>query len=297
MPGSWEFPGGKVEAGESRQSGLERELNEELGVSVTLARPLIRYEHRYDGCIVDLDVWMVEKWIGTPQGLDRQSLAWLRLEELDQIDLLPADYAVKAALKLPASIAITPPDAPVESLLDQLEHCQSKIVCVRLPRLGLTGLLELASKAACRLEGTGTRLVINGSPSALLPEILCPSGALKSRVGNIIAGVHVPSRYLLELRRRPTPPDVLFGASCHDQSELKLAVSLGADYAFLGPVRETTSHPGRPGLGWDRFSELVSAMPLPVYAIGGLAPSDTETAWNSGAQGVAGIRDFWALDC
>ncbi|HKL62367.1 MAG TPA: thiamine phosphate synthase, partial [Woeseiaceae bacterium] len=62
---------------------------------------------------------------------------------------------------------------------------------------------------------------------------------------------------------------------------------------FLGPVQRTLSHAGACGIGWDKFSELIKDLPLPVYAIGGVGPDDLDTAWAAGAQGVAGISAFW----
>jgi 8-oxo-dGTP diphosphatase len=58
-------------------------------------------------------------------------------------------------------------------------------------------------------------------------------------------------------------------------------------------VLPTASHPGRPGLGWKAFSEMVAELPLPVYAVGGLGPADLEDAWDAGAQGIAAIRGLW----
>jgi 8-oxo-dGTP diphosphatase len=62
----------------------------------------------------------------------------------------------------------------------------------------------------------------------------------------------------------------------------------------LGPVQPTRSHPGVPGLGWERFAEWVEQANLPVYALGGVGPEDTGLAQASGARGVAGIRLFFS---
>lgn len=95
----------------------------------------------------------------------------------------------------------------------------------------------------------------------------------------------------MALDARPDFP--LVAASCHGRAELERAGSLGLDFAVLGAVQATASHPGRPGLGWDRFAELVRDLPLPVYALGGLSQKDQEQAWQAGAQGVAAIRGAW----
>jgi 8-oxo-dGTP diphosphatase len=77
------------------------------------------------------------------------------------------------------------------------------------------------------------------------------------------------------------------GASCHDERELEHAHKLGLDYVVLGPVRETASHPGVRGIGWERFATLARDRSMPVYAIGGLARADLREARTHGAHGVA----------
>ena len=77
--GLWEFPGGKVEAGESVEAALARELKEELGITVEVARPLIKVQHDYPDKQVLLDVWEVSAFSGEPHGVEGQPLAWLSL--------------------------------------------------------------------------------------------------------------------------------------------------------------------------------------------------------------------------
>jgi thiamine monophosphate synthase len=98
---------------------------------------------------------------------------------------------------------------------------------------------------------------------------------------------------LREVAGRPLPATQWVGASCHDVDELQLASRLGVDFAVLGPVLPTATHPGAPALGWARFADLVEAAALPVYALGGVGPADLDRARGCGAQGVAGIRAFW----
>ena len=83
-------------------------------------------------------------------------------------------------------------------------------------------------------------------------------------------------------------------ASCHDAEDLARSAALDCDAAVLGPVQPTATHPRAPALGWAEWRTLRAALPLPVYAIGGLAPADLAQARTQGAQGVAGIRAFWA---
>jgi mutator protein MutT len=101
MAGGWEFPGGKLEPGEERLAGLARELQEELGISIGLPRPLIRVRHAYPSREVLLDVWVVRRYSGVPQGLDGQALRWCTQDELATAAMLPADKPIVAALRLP----------------------------------------------------------------------------------------------------------------------------------------------------------------------------------------------------
>jgi 8-oxo-dGTP diphosphatase len=101
--GSWEFPGGKLEPGEDRLTGLARELREELGISIQSPTPLIQVTHDYSYGQVLLDVWVVHNFTGIPRALDGQTLRWCRLDELECAGLLPADMPILAELLLVAS--------------------------------------------------------------------------------------------------------------------------------------------------------------------------------------------------
>jgi 8-oxo-dGTP diphosphatase len=101
MAGRWEFPGGKLAAGEDALEGLRRELSEELGVVVRDARPLIQLRHEYPDRRVLLDVWQVTRYEGEPRSLDQQALAWVLPDDLPRQDLLEADRGIVTALRLP----------------------------------------------------------------------------------------------------------------------------------------------------------------------------------------------------
>jgi 8-oxo-dGTP diphosphatase len=106
------------------------------------------------------------------------------------------------------------------------------------------------------------------------------------------AGIHLPAQQLMRLNQRPPFP--LVAASCHERRELEHAARLGLDFAVLGPLKQTATHPGDTGIGWESFAQLVSGLPLPVYAIGGLSSADLPDALAAGAQGIAAIRAAWA---
>jgi len=98
MAGQWEFPGGKLAAGEATFAGLVRELREELGIDVAAAEPVIAYDYDYPDKRVRLDLWRVLRYRGDPRGLDAQALRWVRLDELRAAGLLEADRPMIAAL-------------------------------------------------------------------------------------------------------------------------------------------------------------------------------------------------------
>ncbi len=92
--GFWEFPGGKIGVGETPLQGLVRELREELGVAVQVARHLVNYSHDYPDKRVHLHIWIVLAWQGEPAGLEAQPLAWAAPDELLARGLLPADARI-----------------------------------------------------------------------------------------------------------------------------------------------------------------------------------------------------------
>ena len=279
--GYWEFPGGKVEAGESVAEALCRELQEELGIRVTKLRPWLRREHLYEHAHVRLHFFEVAAWEGELVEHVHAALAWVLPEEAACEPMLPANGPILKALRLPRTMGIThAAEIGADAQLDALERALAgglRLVQVREGDLSGAVRARFARAALARVRKHGGLLLLNAD-ACLAREI----GA---------DGLHLPAADLLQAEVRPDFEWV--GASCHTRAELEHAAALGLDYALLGPVLPTRSHPGRAGLGWPAFAEQVAGLPIPVFALGGLRPDDMETARDAGAHGIAAIRGLW----
>ena len=282
LAGAWEFPGGKVEAGETALQALDRELDEELGIRVLAAQPLIRVPQAYPDKRIVLDVHAVSAFQGTPRGRERQALAWAPLETLASYPMPPADRPVVAALTAPDRYLVSPECVDPAAFLRLLDRALAggvRRVQLRVRSLSPARLAVLAGDAASRCRAAGAELLVNGEPS------------LAAELG---LGLHLRASELMALSSLPLlAAGQRVAASCHDADELARAEQLGVHFAVLGPVQATESHPGAVPLGWDGFSRLRESVSLPIYAIGGMKPADIAIARRHGAQGVAGIRGLW----
>ena len=97
--GKWEFPGGKVEQAETVQQALTRELQEEIGIDVKAAKPLLVIEHSYSDKVVKLDVWLVTEFTGIAQSLEGLENRWVQLNELEQFDFPEANRPIIDVLR------------------------------------------------------------------------------------------------------------------------------------------------------------------------------------------------------
>ena len=97
--GLWEFPGGKVEAHESVEQALRRELFEELAIEITAQQPLLSIAHDYVDKSVLLDVWWVDAFAGEPQGREGQPLRWVNVASLQDFEFPAANQSIIAAIQ------------------------------------------------------------------------------------------------------------------------------------------------------------------------------------------------------
>jgi|TARA_B100001105_G_scaffold251193_1_gene240567 8-oxo-dGTP diphosphatase len=99
LKGFWEFPGGKLNIGENPEIALKRELEEELGISVISYEPFMQLEHCYYNQAVNIDFFLVHKWLGSIVGLDGQNIQWVKISRLPKKKLLEADIPIIKALQ------------------------------------------------------------------------------------------------------------------------------------------------------------------------------------------------------
>lgn len=279
--GFWEFPGGKLEPGESAHDALLRELDEELGIVVTRAAPWLTQRYAYPHAHVELDFFRVFEWQGDPHGRDGQAIAWQDPARIEVAPLLPANAKVLRALALPPVYAISmAEDLGEETFLARARASLDaglKLIQLREKSFAPERLRALAGRLLAMSAPHGASVLLNGDVDTAR-ELGC-------------AGVHWSAARLSAARSRPQ--DMLCAASTHDAAELAQAAKLGVDFAVLGPVHATPSHPDARPLGWQRFAELVTGSPLPVYALGGLTAADLDAAIAHGAHGVALRRAAW----
>ena len=279
----WEFPGGKLESGETATDALYRECHEELGIAVRAARPLIRVEHDYPDKAVLLDVWRVDDFAGTAAGCEGQAIEWVDAGNLWEYSFPAANTPVIKAVCLPDCYFITPEPGQVHSrFLQTLERVLAggvSLVQLRARQLPVREYRALAAEVLHLCRQAGARLLLNADP------------ALAVETG--VDGVHLTSTRLGGLSSRPLGDEYLVGASCHTQEEVRHAGALGLDFVVVSPVQETRSHPGAQLLGFDGLQRLNEVSSLPVYALGGMQLSDRDAAFGHGAQGIAAISALW----
>jgi len=283
--GYWEFPGGKVEPGESVREALIRELQEELGITVTACSPWLTRQFTYPHATVRLHFWRVTAWdgeIGITAPLEHAAVNWEKCGKSASVTpILPANGPILKALSLPTTMAITMAETEgTEVQVERLEAALSN---------GLR-LIQIRDKnwpSAQRLwfAEVVTRLVHN-HPNALV--LVNDDAHIARCVG--ADGLHLSSASLIECTQRPDFEWI--GASCHNALELAKAVELGCDYALLGPVLPTLTHPEASAMGWAEFTRLITDCPIPVFALGGMQGDMMLEAQQNGAHGIAMMRGW-----
>lgn len=277
--GLWEFPGGKIESSETAEQALARELKEELNITVIASTPLITVQHQYPDLAVQLNVFLVEHFSGEAKSCEGQPFKWVNPDELATHSFPAANQSIITAARLPDRYAILD-DVDESRLLKNLQKILDrgvKLIQARLKTLSAAAVERFVEQAYPLCKQHNALLLMNS--------------AVENVRGLEVDGIHLTSRHLLSITRRPESMKWV-AASCHNLPELQQAQNMGVDFVVLAPVLSTATHPEAEALGWERFAELVSRINLPVYALGGQSESSLVEARQGGGQGIAAIRAF-----
>ena len=288
MGGLWEFPGGKVKPDEDFTEALNRELMEELNITVSQFQPLITIQHQYPEKTVLLDTCLVSGVNGTPKGNEGQAVQWVEPGDLTDLDFPPANEPIVNAVLLPSQYMVTGLFSSAAELIEkvsrQLEN-GLRLIQFRAPWLQEKPYLHLARELHHLCQPFNAKLLLKGNPE-LLQETWCDGIHLRSDQ------LSIPVSEWTKYRREGQ----WLAASCHNEEQLKAAEKAGMNFVTLSPVRPTKSHPGRLSMGQEKATELTRCSTVPVYWLGGLGRSDEALAIDCGAQGVAGIGAFWSIN-
>ena len=286
-PGYWEFPGGKIEPGESAKEALVRELREELDITVTDLSAWFQTSHTYPHAHVKLHFFHVHAWQGTPKAIIHSALSWQKPGNLNIHPSLPTTAPALKRLQLPTRMGITHAwqiglDAQLRAL-DKALSRGLRLIQVREPGLDEVALSTFFEAAQQRASAYQAIVLYNGTT--------LQAQTLKAH------GLHLNSQALRIAHQQGQRPDFEWvGAACHCAEDLKMAEQLALDYAVLSPVCPTLSHPGEPSLGWTQFQTLANAISLPVFALGGLNWGDLDVAQTHHAHGIGMLRGAWHVD-
>lgn len=286
--GLWEFPGGKVDAGETIEQALVRELHEELAIDVLTSQPLIQIRHHYPDKSVLLDVHKITQFLGTPIGNEGQPVEWVDIKELNNFEFPAANLPIISAINLPEKYAITGAHLDEVDFVARLNRVLTagvRMVQLRIADFNVDTKRFLLDAAIHVVNQSNANLVVNCSPAEF--------NRLIELASDKNLGLHLNRHHAAAINMRPVGGHVLFGVSCHNAEEIVHAQNIGADYLLLSPVLPTASHPSANPLGWDSFRELVELANIPVYALGGVSEKHIKIAQSCGAQGVAGISAWW----
>ncbi|NNP69722.1 thiamine phosphate synthase [Acinetobacter sp. Ac_5812] len=269
-----EFPGGKVEEGETPEQACRREIYEEVGIGLKEWHAFDVIRHEYEDIIVNLHLfhaYVPDELLD----LIHQPWAWYNRDQLIDLNFPKANAAILQRLSWPHLIKIS----------DQIDALPQQEALLYW-RTQMDGIKQIGQQLdALKVDQLG-KLIVN----------LDLWQKLSVELQNKIQTIHLKQSQLMSLSKGGLAVGKRFIAACHDAVSLQHAQHIGCDAVFLSPVHATETHPDTKVLGWDRFQELAQNSDIPVFALGGVAPADLEQAQKHHAYGLAGIRQFSSID-
>lgn len=275
----YEFPGGKVEQGESAVEACRREVMEEVCVDISQWHAKTIIQHEYEDICVNLHFF--QGFISDKQlKAAKQPWTLYKRTELADLNFPKANQRIISQLIWPKYIKISAELNPLH------EFDREKFLYFR-PQLNMSNPSnQTLERSIAQIESFSAehlnQLIIN----------IDLWSKLNADTQMLVTKVHLRHDQLLSMTSNSLISTHCFIASCHDFETLQHAQHIGCDAVFLSPIQDTWTHPNAAVLGWEGFRELAQQLDIPVFALGGLNPMDLELAINHGAYGVAGIRHF-----
>ena len=265
-----EFPGGKVEAGETPQQACRREVNEEVGIDVEQWLKFDAIQHEYDDLVVKLHVFHAYIDVAQAQ-LIQAPWKWVQRTDLTSYPFPKANKTLIQRLALPKFIKIS------EQLADLNQLTEHSYLYWRVAP-SFDAVKQLNDYSVEQL----TKLIVN-------MELWQQLNTIQQQT---IAMIHLKHQQLMQMPAQEFMQGQAYLAACHDKESLLHAAKMGVDAMLLSPVNHTPSHELQEPLGWDGFKTLAAQVETPVYALGGIALSDLAKAQAYAAYGIAGMRAF-----